>query len=170
MGFIFVPLTTAAMGALANEQVGNATGFYNVVRNIGGSVGIAAITTLLARGAQRHQALLVHHVSPYDPEAQYLARLGALLGHAFAGPTTRRPGGARRGLPGARAAGDAPVVHRRVPSSDRALPHLRQGGPAGPGQDRVRRAAGPAPDDRPGHVGGGDRRGRESAPPLVEGG
>jgi len=40
-GFIFVPLTTLAMGTLRKREMGNATGVYNVMRNIGGSIGIA---------------------------------------------------------------------------------------------------------------------------------
>jgi MFS transporter, DHA2 family, multidrug resistance protein len=67
LGFIFVPLTTMAMGTLRNEQIGSATGLYNLMRNIGGSLGIAAVTTLLARAGQRHQALLVGHLSPDNP-------------------------------------------------------------------------------------------------------
>ena len=56
MGFIFVPLTVTAMGGLPNEQMGNAAGVYNLMRNIGGSIGIAMATTLVARGTQAHQA------------------------------------------------------------------------------------------------------------------
>jgi MFS transporter, DHA2 family, multidrug resistance protein len=67
MGFIFVPLTTMAMGTLRNEEMGSATGLYNLMRNIGGSFGIAATTTLLARTTQRVQALLVGHLSPENP-------------------------------------------------------------------------------------------------------
>ena len=55
MGFIFVPLTTAAMGNLPTERIGSATGLYNLMRNLGGSAGSAMVTTLLARGAQVHQ-------------------------------------------------------------------------------------------------------------------
>jgi DHA2 family multidrug resistance protein len=54
-GFIFVPLTTMTMGRLRPEEVGNAAGIYNLMRNLGGSVGIATITTMLVRGAQFHQ-------------------------------------------------------------------------------------------------------------------
>jgi DHA2 family multidrug resistance protein len=80
MGFIFVPLTTLAVGDLRNEQIGNATGIYNLVRNLGGSAGIAMVTTLLSRGAQAHQAALVRNVTPYDPEAQqWLAEVTAAL-------------------------------------------------------------------------------------------
>lgn len=74
MGFVFVPLTTTAMGTLPNEQVGNASGVFNLMRNTGGSIGIAAMTTLLARGAQTHQALMVSHLSPYDPVFQQRMR------------------------------------------------------------------------------------------------
>ncbi|HSB73072.1 MAG TPA: DHA2 family efflux MFS transporter permease subunit [Candidatus Methylomirabilis sp.] len=67
MAMIFVPLTTTAMGMLRNDQMGNATGIFNLVRNLGGGVGISAATTMLARGAQAHQAVMVSHLTPYDP-------------------------------------------------------------------------------------------------------
>jgi DHA2 family multidrug resistance protein len=70
MGFIFVPLTTMAMGTLPNEQMGNASGVYNLMRNTGGSIGIAAMSTLLSRGAQVHQAAISSHLTPYDPAFQ----------------------------------------------------------------------------------------------------
>ena len=59
MGFIFVPLTTSAMGGLPNEEIANATSVYNLLRNIGAAVGIAMITTILARQSQVHQTMLV---------------------------------------------------------------------------------------------------------------
>jgi DHA2 family multidrug resistance protein len=81
MGFIFVPLTISSMGALPNEQMGNATGVYNLMRNIGGSIGIAMATTMVARGSQTHQALMVGQLSPYRPEfRQYLQSTSAMLG------------------------------------------------------------------------------------------
>src|SRR5229473_1830275 len=70
MGFIFVPLTTLALGTLSNEQMGNALGVFNLMRNTGGSVGIATVTTLLSRGAQVHQAAMVSHLTPYNPAYQ----------------------------------------------------------------------------------------------------
>jgi len=69
LGFLFVPLTVTAMGTLRPEQIGNATGLYNLMRNLGGSIGISLVTTLLARRAQVHQAVLVTHVTPYDSVA-----------------------------------------------------------------------------------------------------
>ena len=71
MGFIFVPLTTTTMGTLRREQIGNATGIYSLMRNIGGSIGISAVTTMLSRGAQYHQAILVNHMGPSDPMFQH---------------------------------------------------------------------------------------------------
>jgi DHA2 family multidrug resistance protein len=67
ISFIFVPLTTATMSQLGQRQIGNATGLYNLMRNLGGSIGIAFVATMLARGAQSHQALLVGHLTPTDP-------------------------------------------------------------------------------------------------------
>jgi DHA2 family multidrug resistance protein len=67
LSLIFVPLTILTMGTLPNEEMGNATGMFNLMRNLGGSIGIASATTLLARGAQAHQALMVSHLTPYDP-------------------------------------------------------------------------------------------------------
>ena len=66
-GFIFVPLTTMAMGRLRKQQIGNAAGIYNLMRNIGGSVGIASVTTLLVRGAQVHQSYLTGNLTAGNP-------------------------------------------------------------------------------------------------------
>jgi DHA2 family multidrug resistance protein len=63
---IFVPLTTSAMGMLSREQMGNAAGIFNLMRNIGGSIGIAMITTLVTRHAQASQAALVWHMSKFS--------------------------------------------------------------------------------------------------------
>ncbi|HWE87134.1 MAG TPA: DHA2 family efflux MFS transporter permease subunit [Terracidiphilus sp.] len=66
-GFVFVPLTTMAMGRLARHEMGNAAGIYNLIRNIGGSVGIATATALLVRRGQVHQNYLAGSLSPTDP-------------------------------------------------------------------------------------------------------
>jgi DHA2 family multidrug resistance protein len=80
MGFIFVPLTTMALGTLSNEQMGNASGVFNLMRNTGGSMGIAMVTTFLARGTQIHQAAMVSHLTPYDPAFQQrLKQLGGSI-------------------------------------------------------------------------------------------
>ena len=66
MGFVFVPLTTMAMGTLSNEQISNASGIYNLMRNTGGSIGIAAMTTLLTRNSQTHQDVLSGSLNQYS--------------------------------------------------------------------------------------------------------
>jgi DHA2 family multidrug resistance protein len=68
-GFIFVPLTTMAMGRLRKEQIGNAAGIYNLMRNIGGSIGIATVTTMLVRGSQIHQNYLAANLTADTPGA-----------------------------------------------------------------------------------------------------
>jgi DHA2 family multidrug resistance protein len=66
ISFIFVPLTTSAMGHLRQDQIGNASGIFNLMRNLGGSFGIALVSTFIDRRAQIHQALMVGHLTPYD--------------------------------------------------------------------------------------------------------
>ncbi len=68
-GFVFVPLTTLAMGRLRKQEMGNAAGIYNLVRNIGGSIGIAALTANLVRGAQIHQSYMSAHLTATNPAA-----------------------------------------------------------------------------------------------------
>jgi DHA2 family multidrug resistance protein len=63
-GMVFVPLSTTAMGTLANEQIGNASGLYNLMRNIGGSVGISLVNTLVSRHEQIHRSEMVQHLAP----------------------------------------------------------------------------------------------------------
>ena len=66
-GFIFVPLTTMTMSRLRKQEIGNAAGIYNLMRNIGGSIGIACVTTFLVRGAQAHQNYLGANLTASTP-------------------------------------------------------------------------------------------------------
>jgi MFS transporter, DHA2 family, multidrug resistance protein len=77
---IFVPMTTFSMATVSRENMGEATGLTNLLRNLGGSVGISAITALVARSAQTHQAQLVGQMSQYNPvfNAQLAKIQGAL--------------------------------------------------------------------------------------------
>ena len=70
MAFLFVPLMTTSMSGIAKEKMGNATSIYNLMRNIGGSFGIACMTTFLARRQQVHQSQLISHVTPSDIHTQ----------------------------------------------------------------------------------------------------
>jgi DHA2 family multidrug resistance protein len=67
MGMTFIPLTTLTLSHIPKERMTEATSVYNLLRNLGGSVGIAFTTTILARRAQLHQTRLVEHLSPFDP-------------------------------------------------------------------------------------------------------
>jgi DHA2 family multidrug resistance protein len=67
MGFIFVPLQTLALSTVRLDRLPNATAAFNVVRNVGGSVGIAIVTTLLTRRSQYHQAILVERADTTNP-------------------------------------------------------------------------------------------------------
>jgi DHA2 family multidrug resistance protein len=68
LGFTFVPLTTLALATVPKDRLGNATAAFNVVRNIGGSIGVALATTYLSRRSQYHQSTLVGHVDVWSPE------------------------------------------------------------------------------------------------------
>jgi len=69
LGLIFVPLTTISMGPIRREEMGNATSLFNLMRNLGGSVGIAAATAMQARLLQKHTNYLVAHVTEANPAA-----------------------------------------------------------------------------------------------------
>lgn len=81
-GALFVPLTTLSVGTLRNEQISNAIGLQNLIRNIGGSVGLSLVSTFQERLAQAHQFHMVKFLSPLNP--QYEQRLMAIRG-VFAG-------------------------------------------------------------------------------------
>ena len=76
LGLLFVPLSTVTMGAIPREQVGNAASVFNLVRNIGGGVGIASVTTMLTRFRVEHAATMGEHISLYD--ARIRAQVGPL--------------------------------------------------------------------------------------------
>jgi len=80
MAFLFVPINVMAFYFIPKEKINNATGIINLARNIGGSVGIAGVVTMLARRAQFHQARLVAHMTPLDSAYQsMLGGAGRLL-------------------------------------------------------------------------------------------
>src|SRR6266436_5017610 len=66
-GFIYVPLSTLTLATIRRDKLVNATAVYSMARNLGGSVGIAVVTTLLAQRSQLHQTTLVSHITAWDP-------------------------------------------------------------------------------------------------------
>ncbi|MGE3955435.1 MAG: DHA2 family efflux MFS transporter permease subunit [Vicinamibacterales bacterium] len=81
MSMLFVPITTIAMDAIPREKMGYATSLFSLMRNMGGSIGIAVTGTMLSRQTQQVTALYGANVTAMDPTTQsifYQAR-GAFL-------------------------------------------------------------------------------------------
>src|SRR5439155_7838286 len=70
MGLLFVPLSTLTMSMIPKEKMGNATSLFSLMRNLGGSVGIAMVATMLSRKTQVHTNLLGGNVNAYSTQAQ----------------------------------------------------------------------------------------------------
>ena len=82
-GLVFVPLSTTAMGTLRNEQIGNASGLFNLLRNVGGSIGISVAQTLLTRRTDVHQNVILNSVPQTGQQFQnhLAAAKQAVTGH-----------------------------------------------------------------------------------------
>jgi MFS transporter, DHA2 family, multidrug resistance protein len=83
--FLFVPITSAAYGGLPPDKTDEASSLINVARNLGGSIGIAATTTMLARAAQVHQNYLSGQFTPSSAAYQQAASAltETLVGHGM---------------------------------------------------------------------------------------
>ncbi|MGA3032400.1 MAG: DHA2 family efflux MFS transporter permease subunit [Terracidiphilus sp.] len=92
LSFVFVPLATLATSTISRNDMGNATGLFNMLRNIGGSIGIAMATTALIRRADLYQTYLAANLSPSGAVLQQKsAAMAYYLGHRI-GPASARPG------------------------------------------------------------------------------
>jgi DHA2 family multidrug resistance protein len=81
MGFTFIPLTTMTLSHIPKEHMTEASSLYNLLRNLGGSVGIAFVTTVVSRRSQFHQSRLVEHLSPFDPAySSFHDKMSSFLG------------------------------------------------------------------------------------------
>ncbi len=67
---MFLPLSLATLGPLPRKEVSSGSGFYNLTRQMGSSIGIALIATLLAHREAVHRAVLVENINPYSPIIQ----------------------------------------------------------------------------------------------------
>jgi MFS family permease len=102
MSLLFVPLTTVSMDSIPRERMGNATSLFNLMRNIGGSVGIAITGTLLARHSQATTSTLGSHVTMYDQASQSMfaqLRAGFMAAGADGVTATNRAYAALFGMP-----------------------------------------------------------------------
>jgi DHA2 family multidrug resistance protein len=92
LSFVFVPLATMATSTIPREEMGNATGLFNMLRNIGGSIGISMATTALVRRAALHQNEIGAGLGPSNMVLQQKsAAIAGYLGHHI-GPAAGRPG------------------------------------------------------------------------------
>jgi MFS transporter, DHA2 family, multidrug resistance protein len=90
LAFLFIPINVAAFAFVPRDKINMGTGIINLARNVGASVGIATVTTMLARRTQFHQARLVERVNDYSPAYHHtlngiqlrLAHAGSTLAHA----------------------------------------------------------------------------------------
>jgi DHA2 family multidrug resistance protein len=67
LGLIFVPLTNATVAGLPMRSIGQGTGLFNLMRQLGGSLGIAIMATMLSRLTKVEKAVLTDHVGNADP-------------------------------------------------------------------------------------------------------
>jgi MFS transporter, DHA2 family, multidrug resistance protein len=95
-GSIFVPLSTTAVAGLPNEEIGNASGLYNLFRNVGGSIGISIVNTIVARHEQLHQNELVRSLVPsslnFQQQLQQLEQYLYTQGYSAADATQKAYG------------------------------------------------------------------------------
>ncbi|CAM3470443.1 DHA2 family efflux MFS transporter permease subunit [Thalassospira profundimaris] len=79
--FCMLPVTNLALGTLPPEKIKNASGLYNLMRNLGGAIGMAAINTLLDKRIDYHFSILSDHINPASTAFKdYLATLTARFG------------------------------------------------------------------------------------------
>jgi DHA2 family multidrug resistance protein len=77
MAFLFVPIQTVSYAGVPVQKYNQVSGIMNLSRNMGGDLGIAFVTTLIARRSQVHQATLSAHTTAYDPA--YQARIDGMV-------------------------------------------------------------------------------------------
>ena len=87
MAFLWVPINTVAYSYLPREKNNAASGLINLARNVGASMGISYVTTMLDRRAQFHQDRLAAHLDPANPQLQRMLRdtTAALSSHSGSG-------------------------------------------------------------------------------------
>ena len=93
LAFVFVPISTMAYGTLRNDQIGNASGLFNLMRNVGGSIGISIAQTLLVRRAALHQNEITNSVPITGAAFQQAVQTTRLyLAGSFLGPANAAAG------------------------------------------------------------------------------
>jgi DHA2 family multidrug resistance protein len=70
MGFLFVPITSLSLSSLKGQQIGQGAAFTGMMRQLGGSFGVAIITTMLARQGVFHRNTVIAHLGSADYNVQ----------------------------------------------------------------------------------------------------
>jgi DHA2 family multidrug resistance protein len=65
---MYLPLTLAAVGGIPTKDIGGASAFLSLTRQMGGSIGIALLSTLLVRRTDFHRVVLIEKITPYSNE------------------------------------------------------------------------------------------------------
>jgi DHA2 family multidrug resistance protein len=94
ISFFFVPLSTLTLSSIPKPQMGNGSAIFNLLRNLGGSFGVAFITTVLSRRTQYHQSHLTEGFSIYDFKLQQAVPVlqNALQSKGMEGTTAKQGG------------------------------------------------------------------------------
>jgi len=85
LGLLFVPITVSAYTRIPKHLMGQATGLFNLMRNEGGSVGIAISTTVLSQRSQFHQSRLIENMTQYSQEFLEKGKMAAHYLFAYGG-------------------------------------------------------------------------------------
>jgi DHA2 family multidrug resistance protein len=90
MGLMFIPLTTITNDPIPVERMGNATSIFNLMRNIGASIGISMVLAIQTRHAQIHVSSLTANVTPSNLQAQGMVNgmKSMMMAHGGADPAT----------------------------------------------------------------------------------
>ncbi len=70
LGLLFVPVTTLALSTLNGKEIGQGASFTGMVRQLGGSFGVAIISTFISRRSFIHRADLIKYINPYNTDTQ----------------------------------------------------------------------------------------------------
>jgi MFS transporter, DHA2 family, multidrug resistance protein len=82
MAIMFMPLNIASLGDCKPSEISSASGFLNLARQLGGSFGIAILTTIISQRTDFHRAVLIEKVSAYAPYAvERQHQLSSMLQH-----------------------------------------------------------------------------------------
>jgi DHA2 family multidrug resistance protein len=78
MGFIFIPLTFITLTGLKGKDLANGSGLFNLMRQVGGSIGIAWLSTMVDNRISYHRSHLVNYANAYNPAFRF--RMNRLIG------------------------------------------------------------------------------------------